>query len=112
MRKVLSLVIVTLYVLLLFVSCGENSSDKEISTPLKTELEIIQETTFNNLTKKQKLSIIYWIEDRYDYYDKLAGGYTGDKYTKTIFNEAAERYNKSYTQINEIWNQSYQLKYG
>lgn len=77
----------------------------------KSELDIIKETSCNSLTKSQKLSIIYWIEARYEYYDKLAGGYSGDKYTQTIFNEAAERYSKTYQEINSIWGQSYELKY-
>lgn len=85
---------------------------KNFELPYKTELEKIQETTYSKLTKKQMLSIISWIEDRYDYYDKQAGYYTGDKYTKTIFNEAASRYNKSYFEISAIWDRSYELKYG
>lgn len=77
----------------------------------KSAEDIIKETAYNDLTKSQKLSIIYWIEARYEYYDGIAGGYAGDKYTKTIFNEAAARYNKTYQQIDAIWKQSYELKY-
>lgn len=38
------------------------------------------------------------------------GGYTGDKYTKQIFSLAAEKYNKSYDQINKIWSELYDIK--
>ena len=85
--------------------------EKDYDLPYKTDLEKIQETPYSELTKGQMLTIIYWIEDRYEYYDKKAGYYTGDKYTKTIFNEAAERYNKTYLQISTIWDRSYELKY-
>ena len=82
-----------------------------VLTAPKTTDDIIRETDYNNLTKTQKLNIIYWIESRYEYYDKVAGGYSGDKYTKTIFNEASKKYNKTYQQIDTIWGQSYNLKY-
>ncbi len=85
--------------------------EKTLELPYKTELQKIQETPYSDLTKSQMLSIIKWIEDRYDYYDKQAGYYTGDKYTTTIFNEAADRYNKTYSQISTIWDRSYELKY-
>ena len=80
-------------------------------TPPRSAEDVIKETAYSNLTKSQKLSIIYWIEARYEYYDKVAGSYSGDKYTKTIFNEASARYNKTYQQIDAIWGQSYELKY-
>lgn len=81
------------------------------TTQSKSELEIIKETSYENLTKSQMLTIIKWIENRYDYYDKKAGKYTGDKYTETIFKEAAERYNKTVEEIDKIWFRAYKLKY-
>lgn len=71
----------------------------------------ISNTPYASLTKSQKLEIIYWIEDRYEYYDDIEGRYCGDKYTSTIFNEAAKKYNKTYSQIDAIHAQSYYLKY-
>lgn len=79
--------------------------------PKKSALDIIKETAYGSLTRTQKLTIINWIEDRYDYYDKMEGRYAGDKYTTTIFNEAAKKYNKTYQEIDDIWWQSYELKY-
>lgn len=79
--------------------------------PFKTELEKIQETDYRSLTKSQMLTVIYWIEERYEYYDKIYGKYSGDRYTETIFSEAAERYNKTKSEIRWIWNKSYELKY-
>lgn len=79
--------------------------------PYKTDLEKIQETDYRSLSKEQKLAIINWIEERYEYYDELYGKYSGDRYTETIFSEAAERYNKTKSEIRWVWNQSYELKY-
>ena len=88
----------------------EASFNFTLTAPKSAE-DVIKETAYSNLTKSQKLNIIYWIEARYEYYDNVAGGYSGDKYTETIFNEAAGRYNKTYEQIDSIWKQSYELKY-
>ena len=82
----------------------EASFNFTLTAPKSAE-DVIKETAYSNLTKSQKLNIIYWIEARYEYYDNVAGGYSGDKYTETIFNEAAGRYNKTYEQIDSIWKQ-------
>lgn len=71
----------------------------------------IYDTPFEELTSDQKLEIIRWIENRYEYYDNKEGRYCGDKYTKTIFQEAATKYNKTYAEIDAIHAQSYYLKY-
>ncbi len=77
----------------------------------ETDIKTIIDTPYSNLSRQQKLTIIRWIENRYQYYDDKEGKYVGDKYTKTIFNEAASKYNKTYDQISNIWDQSYDLKY-
>lgn len=51
----------------------------------------------------KRIEIKNWITQRYDYYDKLEGRYCGDKYTKTIFNEAATKFGFTYEEINNIW---------
>lgn len=71
----------------------------------------IYDTPFEDLTSDQKLEIIRWIENRYEYYDNKEGRYCGDKYTRTIFQEAATKYNKTYGEIDAIHAQSYYLKY-
>lgn len=118
MKKLLSIIIIICICIPLFFSllgCSISNSPTLPETKNITkqnDLEIIQKTDYNNLSKSQMLTIIRWIENRYDYYDSIEGKYTGDKYTKTIFNEAASRYNKTYDQISNIWNKSYDLKYG
>jgi|GEM_PF-3102620 len=42
-----------------------------------------------------KVRIYKWVENRYDYYDEKEGGYAGDKYSDTILDEAAEKFEVS-----------------
>lgn len=51
----------------------------------------------------KRIEIKNWITQRYDYYDELEGRYCGDKYTKTIFNEAATKFGFTYEEIYNIW---------
>lgn len=55
------------------------------------------------ITDSKRAEIKNWINDRYDYYDNLEGKYCGDKYTDTIFNEAAEKFGFTYEEIYNIW---------
>ena len=66
-----------------------------------------KENTYNNLTNSDKKKICEYIEDRYDYYDKINGGYSGDKYSDTIMQEAADKYDLTTTQIEIIWMNMY-----
>lgn len=102
-------VIFAVILIIALIFCISQCSDKSSSS--KNSLDSIRDTSYSSLSDEQKLTIIYWIENRYEYYDDIAGGYAGDKYTKTIFNEAAERYNKTYYQIDSIWSEAYKLKY-
>lgn len=61
------------------------------------------------LTKYQKYLIGNYIQKQYDYYDSKEGKYTGDKYTKTIFNAAMIIYGKTYDEINDAWANYYYL---
>ena len=44
-----------------------------------------------------------WMQGRYDYYDKIEGRYCGDKYTKTIYQEAATKFGLTLDEIDKIW---------
>lgn len=61
------------------------------------------EDKYNSLTNKEKKAIGDYIQSRYDYYDKLNGGYSGDKYSDTIMSEAASKYGLTVSQIKVIW---------
>lgn len=51
-----------------------------------------------------KAMIYRWIQNRYEYCDEKEGEYTEDKYTVTIFEEAAEKFGESYDYIKRVWN--------
>lgn len=57
----------------------------------------------SKINDEKRSEIKKWINDRYSYYDKKEGKYSGDKYTKTIFKEAAELFELSYAEIYNIW---------
>lgn len=56
-----------------------------------------------NISDSKRKDIKDWINSRYEYYDKIEGSYAGDKYTKTIFQEAADEFGFTYEEINNIW---------
>ena len=66
-----------------------------------------KEDKYNSLTNKEKKEICEYIESRYEYYDNLNGGYSGDKYSDTIMEEAAQKYGLTVTQIEIIWMNMY-----
>jgi hypothetical protein len=66
------------------------------------EAEQKQERTAD-LTASKKSEIISWINSEYEFYESFDEEAYGDKYTDTIFNEAAEKYGLSRGEIDEIW---------
>lgn len=62
-----------------------------------------KENTYTNLTNSKKKEICQYIQSRYDYYDELNGGYSGDKYSDIIMQEAADKYGLTTNQIDIIW---------
>ena len=59
--------------------------------------------SINKITDAQRTTIKNWINNRYDYFDNIEGQYTGDKYTVTIFIEAADEFGYTYEEISNIW---------
>lgn len=74
-----------------------------VTVPYLTTEEKIAATDYSKLTTAQKKYIKQWIDARYDYYDDITGKYQGDRFTETIFAEAAELFSKTKTQISAIW---------
>lgn len=70
---------------------------------LYCELHSTEEERYNCLSDGNKKSIGYYIQGRYDYYDTLNSGYSGDKYSDTIMQEAADKYGLSIDHIKIIW---------
>jgi hypothetical protein len=42
--------------------------------------------------------------DRWEHYDNIEGGYSGDKYTKNVFQDAATEFNITNVEAENIWN--------
>lgn len=76
------------------------SEDNQSSTHNKAKSS---ENKYNSLTNSEKKAIGNYIQSRYDYYDRLNGGYSGDKYSDTIMQEAANKYGLTVSQIKIIW---------
>ena len=55
------------------------------------------------ITDDKRAEIKNWMNNRYNYYDEMEGKYCGDKYTNTIFNEAAVQFDLTYEEIYNIW---------
>lgn len=62
---------------------------------------------YNSLTNSEKKEICDYIQSRYDYYDSISGGYSGDKYSDTIWQEASSKYGLTESQISIIWMNRY-----
>ena len=62
---------------------------------------------YSSLTNAEKKAICNYIQDRYDYYDSVNGGYAGDKYSDTIMQEAAKKYGITEEQAYIIWMNMY-----
>ena len=62
-----------------------------------------KEKEYNSLTKSEKKEICNYIQERYNYYDAINGGKSGNKFSDIIMQEAADKYNLSVTQIGIIW---------
>lgn len=63
----------------------------------------ISEIPYSELGSLEKKRICDWIQSQYDRYDKSAGQYTGDKYSDTIFSDAAELFELSDSELKVIW---------
>lgn len=61
---------------------------------------------------KQEEKIWKYCVDRWNHYDKLEGGYAGDKYTKNVFEDAGKAYNITSKEAERIWNKVDRAKLG
>jgi hypothetical protein len=57
-------------------------------------------------------AIWQYCQDRWKYYDNLEGGYSGDKHTKDVFNDAASQFGISASEAESIWDSVDQAKVG
>lgn len=68
----------------------------------------IADTPYDRMTNPMKKVICAEIERQYNYYDKIEGKYSGDKYSDIIWKQIEEKYNLSHTEVNLIWMHSYE----
>lgn len=58
---------------------------------------------YSSLTPSDKANIRKYIQERYDYYDKKEGGYSGDKYSDQIWREVMNKYGITESEVTIIW---------
>lgn len=80
----------------------DNSEKQEAYEKASTSTD-----TYNSLTNSGKKKICNYIDERYAYYDSLEGGNSGDKYSDKIWQEAAEKFGLTESQISIIWMNKY-----
>ncbi|MBR6619898.1 MAG: hypothetical protein IKK85_06110 [Clostridia bacterium] len=121
MKHIIVTLLGILALFLLFCGCNsetnyETTTSSTITTEHTTERK--ESTTkkyttyttkdkYSSLTNSDKKAICEYIESRYDYYDSIYGGYSGDTYSDTIMKEAANRYGLTVNQIEIIWMNMY-----
>lgn len=81
-----------------FIFCSEKSGDLSYC-----ELHDSENKRYESLTDSNKSTIGYYIKSRYEYYDSINSGYSGDKYSNTIMQEAADRYGITEEHAYIIW---------
>lgn len=65
------------------------------------------QTAYESLTVSQKKAICNYIQNQYDYYDRLEGRNTGDKYSDIIWQKVMDKYKLEEWQVSSIWNNYY-----
>lgn len=58
---------------------------------------------YKKLTLDDRKKIIKWIKTRFNWYEGKYGYSVNDKYTETVFKEAAKEFGFLYEEINQIW---------
>ncbi|MBE6128156.1 MAG: hypothetical protein E7185_02665 [Erysipelotrichaceae bacterium] len=112
---------------ILFYFYHSNSADKDYSDIFD---EMVRNTVFNDLTgdkafkpdqdntvsssnssssdsdkeyRQLAIRVYEWCQERFEYYDEKDGYYTGDKYDKEVFEDAAKYFGKTYSEINQLY---------
>jgi len=83
---------------------GQTTEEREISHSQAEQ----KTNNYNTLTNSEKKAICDYIQSRYDYYDSISGGNSGDKYSDKIWEEAASKYGLTESQISIIWMNMYE----
>ncbi len=108
---------ISVFVVLSFIvalcGCEKNASPDDSSSYSQTSnatssiTDIQTPKPYEDLTNSEKKQICEYIQSQYDYYDKLEGGYAGDKYSDQIWEEVMDQYGLEEWQVTSIWNNYY-----
>lgn len=73
-------------------------------SPIVTTLEDKKESLVQEgVVQKPEYEIWEYCRNRWEYYDKLEGKYSGDKHTEDVFNDASKEFGISSSEAKEIW---------
>lgn len=77
----------------------------ETETNIETQLVKPKPTASSKVTLSAK-EVYNWVQNRYDYYDELLnnGDYSGDKYEKQVFQDAARHFYISQSEVRKLYN--------
>lgn len=109
MRKIL--LTLTILLSLVCTACSSNATNFISEDNITTETNTNKTETISPIPKKEysenkapsDAEIKRWIENRYDYYDKKDGEYTGDKYTNKILEECATKFDMTVSDVKKAW---------
>lgn len=97
----------------------ENTQGQSLDQQLQEFQKLMNDTgAFLRTTKDTKdysyseEEIWQYCMNRWDYYDRLAGGYAGDKYTSQVFKDAGKEFGISAAEAERIWDKVDRSKYG
>lgn len=98
------------------VENDSNTSDDEFLNEFQSDLdsvgdELRQENDTGNYSNNDE-AIWQYCQNRWDYYDALEGGYSGDKYTEQVFIDAGNKFGISATEARRIWDKVDKEKLG
>lgn len=99
---------VTLFSAVDFILAQPSTSAEKQKNMAKEKLEKDKKSTYSD----KEESIWQYCRDRWTYYDKLEGGYSGDKHTNDVFNDASKKFGISATEAKSIWNKVDQANLG
>ncbi len=58
----------------------------------------------SDTSEKELAKRVYnWCQERFNYYDEIEGYYTGDKHDDDVFNDAADHFNKSVSEVRKLY---------
>lgn len=97
----------------------ENAQGQSLNQQLLEFQKLMNDTGASLRTTKDTKNYSYSEEEiwqycmnRWDYYDRLAGGYAGDKYTSQVFKDAGKEFGISAAEAERIWDKVDRSKYG